>query len=399
MTVFLNVTDAISTASHHGITRTERQLAGALAGRPGIEFVVLERGKLWRIDPGDVLANMEGAPPSLIPSVERFGVDPPPDRSVGVVARMRRRVGGGRFRHGHRKYALSVPRVAAGDVLISVGLDWVHGLLDEAERWVFGKGASYIGFCYDLIPVDHPEWIFPAEPLRFMQHFQRVSRVASSVLCISECTRRDFVRHFPDYGAERVGVVRLGADAAVTTQPVHDQFAASLFDGEPFAVYCATIDRRKNHQLLYRVAKEMARRGIPGNFVFVGKKGSGVDDLIDCLRHDALVAGRLAHVDDSDDRQLAAIYRRSRFAVYPSLYEGWGLGVTEALAHGKPCIVASGSSLGEAGLGACLEIHPLQTSEWVDAVTSYFDDPPSLPAIEIPTWAGAADSLLELAAT
>jgi glycosyltransferase involved in cell wall biosynthesis len=232
-----------------------------------------------------------------------------------------------------------------------------------------------------------------------MQHFQRVSRVASSVLCISECTRRDFVRHFPDYGAERVGVVRLGADAAVTTQPEHDQFAESLFDGEPFAVYCATIDRRKKHQLLYRVAKQMAPRGIPGNIKFVGKKGSGVDDLVECLRHDALVAGRLAHVDGSSDRQLAAIYRRARFAVYPSLYEGWGLGVTEALAHGKPCIIASGSSLGEAGLGACLEIHPLRTTEWVDAVTSYFDDPPLLPAIEIPTWAGAADSLLEFAAT
>jgi glycosyltransferase involved in cell wall biosynthesis len=226
-----------------------------------------------------------------------------------------------------------------------------------------------------------------------------MSRVASSVLCISEHTRSDFLRHYPDYGPQRVKVLRLGADAAVATRPEHDQFAESLFDGEPYAVYCATIDRRKNHQLLYRAAKEMARRGVAGNIAFVGKVGSGVDDLIDCLRHDSLVAGRVSHVADCDDRYLAAIYRRARFAVYPSLYEGWGLGVTEALAHGTPCIVATGSSLGEAGLGVCPALHPLRTSAWVEAMSAYFEEPPVLPTtLDIPTWERAADSLRELVA-
>jgi glycosyltransferase involved in cell wall biosynthesis len=167
-----------------------------------------------------------------------------------------------------------------------------------------------------------------------------------------------------------------------------------LFDGEPFAVYCATIDRRKNHQLLYRVAKHMARQGSRGNIAFVGNVGSGVGDLIDCLRHDPLVAGRIAHIAECDDPYLAAIYRRARFAVYPSLYEGWGLGVTEALAHDTPCLVACGSSLGEAGLGVCRELHPLRTQEWVEAMTAYFVEPPGVPTIQVPTWAEAAETIL-----
>ena len=59
-------------------------------------------------------------------------------------------------------------------------------------------------------------------------------------------------------------------------------------------------------------------------------------------------------------------------------------------------VAASGSSLSEAGLGVCLELHPLRTSEWLEAMTRYFDSVPELPAIHIPTWAEAADSLLSL---
>jgi glycosyltransferase involved in cell wall biosynthesis len=397
MTVFFNVTDALGSASHHGITRTERMLAAALVGRPGVAFVVLKDQRLWCVDHPDVVEAMNGPDGDVTPIVERFGVDravprPRVPASRRLVASIRARRGDG------SPYELSAPRVHAGDALVSVGLDWVHGLLDEAERWVFARQARYFGFCYDLIPIDHPEWLFPPDPYHFQRHLRRVTRVASSVLCISEHTRSDFVRHFPRYGAERVRVVRLGADAAINTRPEHQRFAESLFDGEPYAVYCATLDRRKNHQLLYRVAKEMARRGVAGNIAFVGKIGSGVADLLDSLRHDSLVAGRIAHISNCDDQHLAAIYRRARFAVYPSLYEGWGLGVTEALAHGTPCIVATGSSLDEAGLGVCPALHPLQTSHWVDAMAGYFQRPPALPPIELPTWHGAADSLLDTVA-
>lgn len=397
MTIFLNVTDAISSASHHGITRTERQLAAALVGTPGVEFVTMHGGSLWQATGDQVTARLRQASPETVPSVERFGVDPVP-RS----ARRLRHVGqrfralGSRGASGFEAVRLVRPNVVPGDVLVSVGLDWVHGLVEEAECWVLGHGARYVGFCYDMIPVDHPEWLFPPDPLGFLEHFERVTRIASSMLCISESTRRDFLRHLPEYGAERVHVIRLGADAAVTTRPEHHRFAESLFDGEPYAVYCATIDRRKNHQLLYRAVKEMARSGRSANIAFVGKVGSGVDDLLDSLRHDDLVAGRVAHVTNCDDRHLAAIYRRARFAVYPSLYEGWGLGVTEALAHGTPCLVATGSSLGEAGLGVCRELHPLRTSDWVEAMDDYFHEPPPLPPFELPTWAAAADSLVDL---
>lgn len=397
MTVLFNVADAVSDQTNHGITRTERQLAAALGDRDDVEFVALAEGRLWSIDRDVVAGRIARGAEALVPSVERMGVDTPPS-TAGPATLVRRAARALRSAESARGVppGLSRLRVSAGDTLVSVGLDWVHGLLGEAERLRFGRGVSYVGFCYDLIPIDHPEWIFPPNPDLFLEHFRRMTRVAAQVLCISESTRRDFVRLFADYDPALVRVLPLGADAAVAVGAEQERFAAALCDGRPYAVYCATLDRRKNHRVLYRAMRELAHRREPGNVVLVGKIGTGVDDLLYSLRHDPEVAGRFVHVTDCDDAHLAAIYQRARFAVYPSLYEGWGLGVTEALAHGTPCLIATGSSLSEAGLGVCRELHPLRTADWVEAMGGYFAAPPAVPPVSIPTWAEAADALVRM---
>lgn len=398
MSILYNVTDAVGSASNHGITRTERKLAAALADHDDVEFVAMHRGVLWRVETSDVLARLRPQEESRQPKIERFGVDRVPESGASSSARSILRI---RRQRSKQTTASSIGlkrlELASDQTLVSVGLDWVHGTLAEAERLVLGHGGRFVGLCYDMIPIDHPEWIHPAEPERFVRHYERMLRVASEVMCISNCTRRDFIRRFPSVDEARAPVIRLGADAAAAVGDRELAWVDEHLGDEPYAVYCATIDRRKNHALLVRVARELARSGRPGRFVFVGMIGSGTRDLIDVMRHDRSTAGRIVHVADCDDAHLAAIYRRSSFAVYPSLYEGWGLGVTEALAHGKPCIVANGSSLGEAGLGVCPELHPLRTGEWVERISQYFTEPPVLPAIDFPTWESAGRDLIRRA--
>ena len=112
-----------------------------------------------------------------------------------------------------------------------------------------------------------------------------------------------------------------------------------------------------------------------------------------------MIRGRIAHVSHCDDHHLAALYRHARFAVYPSMYEGWGLGVTEALAHGKRSIVASGSSLAEASFGTAHEVHPLVTEQWVDAMSERFQVADAPADMELPTWADSAAQLIDLVST
>lgn len=400
MTLFFNVSDAIGDSPNHGITRTERKLASSLLELPDIRFVTVVGTDFLQVDADSVADRLERNDVDLEPKVERFGVTAPPEL---LSTRRRLRAVGRRLLAERREDStalspLEVYPMDAGrdDVVVSVGLDWIRDVPAAAERVVLGRGGRFVSCCYDTIPIDHPEWMFPPDPLRFEQHFRRLNEVADRMLAISECTRRDFCRLFPSFGEDRVEVLRLGADAAVGAGDRERAFAASLFDGEPYAIYTATVDRRKNHHVLYRAMRELARRSVAANLLFVGRMGNGVADLVDALRYDRVVAGRLAHVTQCDDRHLAALYERASFAVYPSLYEGWGLGVTEALAHRTPCAIATGSSLPEAGLGLCRELHPLKTREWADTIAEYFASPPELPAFELPTWSDAAKSLVAI---
>lgn len=395
MSICFNVTDAVGAAPNHGITRTERRLASELAARSDVTFVVVHEGRLFRIDVEELRMVVDKTDRERTPNVERFGVDAPPGGTgANGLGRLVRRL---RFQPGQLNLEPAV--LQSADVLVSVGLDWVHGFVRIAQRHVYGSGGRYVGFCYDLIPIDHPEWLFPPDPAGFRRHLGTVVDLASPMLCISENTRIDLLNAFPELDPAQVRVLRLGADPGVNCGPRQEAFAASLFDGQPYAIYCATLDRRKNHQLLYRVVKEWTRQGRKGNIAFVGRVGSGVDDLLDCLRHDPSVAGRIVHVTNCDDAHLAALYRRATIAVYPSLYEGWGLGVTEALAHGTPCLVASGSSLEEAGLGICEVVHPLATRRWAELIASHLDNPQATPTVALPTWRDTAEELARMVAS
>lgn len=398
MTIFFNVTDAIGKAGNHGITRVERKFAAHFGRREDVEFVVMHERQLWQIARDTVISRAERPDVRRTPTIERFGIDPAPVvasrwKRVSAAARLRSGAPAPGSLAGARLQKLLPSEV---DVLVSVGVDWSRPMLDAAERMVFGSGSRFVGFCYDLIPIDHPEWLFPPRPELFVRHFERMSRIASTIVCISDRTREDFARHFPTYPRSMLHRITLGSDIVVDVEASHDEFAATMFDGEPFAIYCATIDRRKNHQVLYRAMRELVRRGTAGNLLFVGMKGSGVDDLMHALRNDVTIRGRIAHVTDCDDRHLAALYRRARFAVYPSLYEGWGLGVTEAMAYGKRCIVASGSSLEEASLGSAHVVAPLATAAWADAITEHMDAPGRTVQVTLPTWSDAAAAMLEI---
>jgi glycosyltransferase involved in cell wall biosynthesis len=67
------------------------------------------------------------------------------------------------------------------------------------------------------------------------------------------------------------------------------------------------------------------------------------------LRNTDFLDGKIILVAHPTDAELAALYRGCLFTVFPSLYEGWGLPVSESLSFGKPCVISSATSLPEAG--------------------------------------------------
>jgi hypothetical protein len=121
---------------------------------------------------------------------------------------------------------------------------------------------------------------------------------------------------------------------------------------KPFVLFVSTFEPRKNHVLAFTlwlklIEKRGLRRTLP--LVCVGHRGWKTEAAMSLLRSNRTLQRRVHILNGIADADLAELYRRCLFTLYPSVYEGWGLPVTEALCHGKAPLISAVSSLPEAG--------------------------------------------------
>ncbi|HAF19991.1 MAG TPA: glycosyltransferase family 1 protein, partial [Chloroflexi bacterium] len=191
---------------------------------------------------------------------------------------------------------------------------------------------------------------------------------AAAVLVPSETTRRDLLSAYPVPGLdERVTVVSEGLSGPATAGPLPEGI-------EPgFILAVGTVEPRKNYVRLldaYRTLRSRrgalpiiigSRVGVP-QLVIAGRPGWAYGDTL--LRIQAEPGVRyLGHVDEPT---LASLYESASVLAYPSLYEGFGLPLLEAMARGVPAVIGKAGALPELAGGAAIEVDP----EDVDAIAA-----------------------------
>ena len=268
------------------------------------------------------------------------------DRSgSGLARRLRRRMTGS---------ALRSP-FAPGDVLLNTGFSTYKPDQHDAVAALLHRSAvRYVGFVYDMLPVLVPEWWTPWQQARYREWFLWTGRHAAQLLCCSESTRRDAVRFFADCALETgpIETVALGDELPRGLAAARDEVRESEPPERPFVLFVSTLEARKNHRLLFQVWRRLLaahERGRVPDLVFVGKRGWLIDDFVSELENSRFLAGKIVWRERVDDAELARLYASCLFTVYPSLYEGWGLPVAEALAFGKYCVASNAASLPEVG--------------------------------------------------
>jgi len=295
---------------------------------------------------------------------------------------------------------------AGDDVYVSLGIDWDQKNL----KYLFAQkrcvGFRVLLFCYDIIPVKFPHLCVVDVAAKFAEYLADLAWCADQVICISECSRRDLTQLLDELGAPipKMEVVKLGCEILSSgfDEPVSD---VSDLLGRRYILFVSTIERRKNHETLYRAYTRLIDKGVIELplLVFVGMRGWGVNDLLADLRLDSRIHPYIRILNRVTDSDLARLYKDAYFTVYPSLYEGWGLPVAESLANGKFCLASNVASIPEVGGDLIEYLDPWDVPAWAARIHWYIDHPDDLSQKEqrikkeyIPvTWQSCAASILE----
>jgi glycosyltransferase involved in cell wall biosynthesis len=206
----------------------------------------------------------------------------------------------------------------------------------------------------------NPELHERAKVLFFRQMAPMATRRAARVIAVSEYARRAAIQH-AGADPDRVDVVYLGIDLAryrPDGDPEEDAAVrARLGVHDPYFFWLGTIEPRKNVPAVVAAFESLATSGLDGLLVLGGQPGWGASDLERAIGRSG-VSGRVIRPGYISEEEKMALYRGARALVYPSLAEGFGVQVLEAMAVGCPVITTTGSAPEEVGGDAVTLVPP-----------------------------------------
>ena len=195
-------------------------------------------------------------------------------------------------------------------------------------------------------------------------------RRATHIIAVSECTRRDLVAAY-SLPPEKITVVHEAAAPRFRPQPPDTVVAvrARYHLPDRYLLFVGTIEPRKNLTRLLSGFEAIHADGLTDGLVIVGKRGWLYDDFFSRLEQSPARAAVIlpGYVPDED---LPAIYAGAQALVLPSLYEGFGLPVLEAMACGTPVVASNSSSIPEVGGDAARYFDPTDAEAIIEATGS-----------------------------
>ena len=202
-----------------------------------------------------------------------------------------------------------------------------------------------------------------------------VSR-ASHILADSLSTKKDLQKQWSVPG-EKITVLYSGVSndyvPVTNTAVLKDVRRIYGLEDTPYILSVGTVQPRKNYQMLIRAFVSVAEQ-FPHNLVIAGGKGWLDDDMMaEAQRHG--IAHRVKFLGFVADQHLPALYSDASLFAFPTLYEGFGLPVLEAMACGVPAIISNSSSLPEVGGEAAMMLSPDSPAAWSEGIRTVLADP------------------------
>ncbi len=229
---------------------------------------------------------------------------------------------------------------------------------------------------WDLQHVHLPQFFTKAEIARREAWYAAFCQQASAVVVASSWARQDIARHF-GLAADKVFVIPAASVLEAYPTPSDAQLRQARAQHrlpERFIYYPAQTWPHKNHiALLEALALLRDQRGVRVPVVFTGKRTDHAP-AIDAVVQRRGLAGQVHWLGYTDTLTVASLYRLCAAVVFPSLFEGWGLPVSEAMQAGAPVACSTATSLPDLVGDAALTFSPHDPTQIAEAVLRLWQD-------------------------
>ena len=217
---------------------------------------------------------------------------------------------------------------------------------------------------HDLLPVIFPEFFIEGFQSIFELGIKRLNDAKPTVIADSSATKEDVVK-FTNIPPENIYVIPLAYDDTKFFPVKNDAILHQLgLEDSPYLLYLGGIDMRKNIVRIIEAFECIAEKFSDIKLVLAGGMDWNANPILSNL-NDSKHRSRIVITDYVTDEQKQALYAGATAYLFPSLYEGFGLPVLEAMACGCPVITSNVSSLPEVAGEAALLVDPYNTEQLV----------------------------------
>jgi glycosyltransferase involved in cell wall biosynthesis len=276
--------------------------------------------------------------------------------------------------------------------LAAKGIDIYHGLSHEIPFGIHESGVKSVVTMHDLIFERYPAQYNPIDVQTYRRKAKYACRYADKVIAISEQTKQDII-HYYQTPAEKIEVVYQSCDESFAA--VHDKILIRQMQeryGLPssYFLYVGSIIERKNLMGILQAMQQL-KGEIDVPLVVLGGGGSYKNKVKDfAQKHD--LSDRIIWLNEKAriaDADVPLLYQGAEALLYPSLFEGFGIPILEALWSRTPVITSAGSCFGETGGDAALYVDPLQPATIADAMRKVLNERSFAEEMRTKGWAHA----------
>jgi glycosyltransferase involved in cell wall biosynthesis len=251
-------------------------------------------------------------------------------------------------------------------------LDIYHGLSHELPYGIEKENVRTVVTMHDLIFLKNPE-LFPFfDRYSFKKKYIHSCKIADRVIAVSQQTKDDIIEYI-GIEEEKIDVVYQGCNPLFYTVASDDQKKKTAIKyGLPdnYMLIVGAIEKRKNHELILK-AMHRLKNTLP--LVIIGRPSAYKHELIELIKKFSLDT-KVIFPENVETAELPVIYQSATLFIYPSLFEGFGIPILEALACGIPVITSKGSCFAETGGNAAYYVDSSDADELADAIAKITDD-------------------------